>query len=77
VASKKKAVAPPQKVALLGINKDVVGYLYYVDRQGNVVRMQRGIAKAKTEIIAAAAVVRERGFDYYLDDDGDVVCEPE
>jgi hypothetical protein len=77
VGTKKASPSAAEKVALLGLSKDVAAYLYYVDRQGNVVRMQRGVAKAKTEVLVANAVRRERGFDYFIDDDGDVVREPE
>lgn len=79
MASKKVKVppGPPEKVFKAGINKDDSKYLYYVDKQCNVVRMARGVAKAKTEIIAVTGLKREKGWDYYVDPDGDVSREPE
>jgi hypothetical protein len=78
MATKKKAGAvPPEKVWKAGIARDATKYLYYVDKQCNVVRMERGVAKAKTEVIVVTGLKREKGFDYFLDDDGDVAREPE
>jgi hypothetical protein len=76
MASKKHSKEPPEKIALLALIRDDQKYLYYVDRVGSVVRMQRGVAKAKTDVVVAKAVVRERGFDYFVDGDGDVAREP-
>jgi hypothetical protein len=39
--------------------------------------MERGVARAKTEIILVTGLKREKGFDYFLDNDGDVAREPE
>jgi hypothetical protein len=77
MAAKKKATTPPEKVLKAGIARDPTKYLYYVDKQGNVVRMERGVAKAKTEILLVTGLKREKGFDYFVDDDGDVAREPE
>lgn len=79
MASKKKPAntAPPEKVLEAGIAKEDTKYLYYVDKQGNVVRMHRGVAKAPTEILLATGLKRERGFMYYVDADGDVSREPD
>ena len=73
----KKPKAPPEKVLTCGLDKDDAKYLYFVDKRGNVTRMQRGVAKASTEIILKTGIKRERGFMYYLDDDGDLVREPD
>jgi hypothetical protein len=67
MAAKKNATSSarqaPEKVAQLSLTRDDSKYLYYIDKLGSVVRMQRGVAKAKTDVLVARAVVRERGFD--------------
>jgi hypothetical protein len=70
----KKAGGPKEseKVLACGIEQDPERYLYYVDRRGNLVRMERGVARAKTEVILEKAVKREKGFMYFLDADGDL-----
>jgi hypothetical protein len=73
----KKPKQPAEKVFTAGIAQDKTRYLYYVDRQCNVVRMERGVAKAKTEVLAVTGLKREKGWDYFIDDDGDVAREPE
>ncbi|MCC7109086.1 MAG: hypothetical protein IT382_07355 [Deltaproteobacteria bacterium] len=73
----KKPKQPAEKVFSAGIAQDKTKYLYYVDRQCNVVRMERGVAKAKTEVLTVTGLKREKGWDYFLDDDGDVAREPE
>jgi hypothetical protein len=77
MATKKKPAGPAEKVFQAGLQKDPVAYLYYVDKQCNVVRMARGVAKAKTEVILTTGLKREKGWDYFVDDDGDVAREPE
>ncbi|OGQ25969.1 MAG: hypothetical protein A2138_00755 [Deltaproteobacteria bacterium RBG_16_71_12] len=73
----KKPKPPAEKVFAAGVQQDRSKFLYYVDRQCNVVRMERGIAKAKTEVITVTGLKREKGWDYFVDDDGDVAREPE
>ena len=77
MATKKKPAGPAEKVFQAGLHKDAVAYLYYVDKQCNVVRMARGVPKAKTEVILKTGLKREKGWDYFVDDDGDVAREPE
>jgi hypothetical protein len=77
MASKKKPAGPPEKVFVAGIVKDAAAFLYYVDKHGNVMRMARGVAKAKTEQLVETGIKREKGYDYFVDDDGDVSREPE
>jgi hypothetical protein len=72
----KETSAPIEKVQTLGITKDEA-YVYFVDRRGNLLRMERGVAKATCEVVLEKAVRREKGFMYYLDDDGDLVREPD
>lgn len=77
MATKKKSAGAPEKIHKTGIQKDDKAWLYYVDKQCNVVRMARGVAKAKTEVIVVTGLKREKGWDYFIDDDGDVAREPE
>jgi hypothetical protein len=77
MATKKKPAGAAEKVHKAGILKDDKAWLYYVDKQCNVVRMARGVAKAKTEVIVVTGLKREKGWDYFIDDDGDVAREPE
>jgi hypothetical protein len=76
VASRKPK-GPPEKVLDCGIEKDE-GYVYFVDRRGNLLRMQRGVVRAREETVIEKAVAkREKGYMYYLDDDGDLWKEPD
>jgi hypothetical protein len=79
MATKKAKVpaGPPEKVFKAAIQRDDANYLYYVDKQCNVVRMARGVAKAKTEIIVVTGLKREKGWDYFVDPEGDVSREPD
>ncbi len=63
-----------QKIAKAGV-KRVKGYLYYLDKQGDVSRakMARGGSKGgKPEKVARIGVKREDGFLYLIDKQGDV-----
>lgn len=65
-----------EKVAKVGVKKQV-GYLYFVDRNGNVSRakMSRGgrkKGKAKVEVVAKAGVKKQSGYLYFIDKAGDV-----
>jgi len=73
----KKPKGPPEKILDCGLDKDDEAFLYFVDKRGNVTRMARGVAKARTEVILVTGIKRERGYMYYLDDDGDLVREPD
>lgn len=64
------------KVARVGVKKQK-GYLYFVDKKGNVARakMSRGKnkkGKAKQEMVAKAGVKKDAGYLYFIDKDGDV-----
>ena len=66
------------KVKKVGIKKEK-GYLYYLDKNGDVSRskMARGNHKGgNAEVVASAGVTREKGFLYYIDKDGDVSRSP-
>ena len=63
-----------EKVKSTGVTKQS-GYLYYLDKNGNVsrVKMARGANKVGSpEVVANAGVNRESGWLYFIDKDGDV-----
>ncbi len=62
------------KVAKAGVKREK-GYLYYLDKQGDVSRakMARGGKKGgKPEKVAKVGVKREEGYLYFIDKQGDV-----
>lgn len=63
-----------EKVAKVGV-KRVDGYLYFIDKAGDVSRakMARGGKKGgKPEKVAKVGVKKQEGFLYFLDKSGDV-----
>jgi 20S proteasome alpha/beta subunit len=63
-----------EKVVTCRVKKDK-GYLYYLDKNGNVARskMARGGEKGGgAEVMNRAGVKREKGYLYFIDKDGDV-----
>ena len=65
-----------QKVAKVGVRKQG-GYLYFVDKRGNVARakMVRGgkkKGKQKQEVVAKAGIRKEKGYLYFIDKQGDI-----
>ena len=63
-----------EKIAKAGVSREK-GYLYYVDKQGDVSRakMARGNEKGgNPEKVANVGVSRETGYLYYVDKQGDV-----
>ena len=63
-----------EKVKNTGVTKQS-GYLYYLDKGGNVARtkMARGANKGGgAEVVAQCGVSRESGWLYFIDKDGDV-----
>jgi len=63
-----------EKVAKAGI-KRAKGYLYYLDKQGDISRakMARGGSKGgRPEKVAKLGVKRQDGFLYFIDKQGDV-----
>lgn len=65
-----------KKVAKLGVKKES-GYLYFVDKSGDVSRVKmarRGQKKgsSRKEKIAKAGIEREVGFLYFVDKSGDI-----
>lgn len=63
-----------EKVAKVGIKRKK-GYLYYVDKRGNVVetKMARGKSKGGGgKVIAKPGVKKAKGYLYFIDKRGDV-----
>ncbi len=63
-------------VAKLGVKKEG-GYLYFVDKQGDVSRAKmargrKGGKKSKPEKVAKAGVKKESGYLYFIDKKGNV-----
>ncbi|MBI4439462.1 hypothetical protein HY638_00660 [Candidatus Woesearchaeota archaeon] len=65
-----------EKVAKAGVKKEK-GYLYFVDKSGDVsrARMARGGKKGgKAEKVAKVGVKKKSGFLYFIDKKGDISC---
>ncbi len=69
-------MAKQEKVAKLGVKREA-GYLYYIDKSGNLARAPMARAgqakgKKKPEVVAKAGIKREQGYMYFMDSDGDI-----
>ncbi len=66
-----------KKVAKVGVKREP-GYLYFIDKKGNVAKakMARGRkkGKAKITVVEKVGVKKQPGFLYFLDKQGDVSC---
>jgi len=64
-----------QKVAKVGIKREK-GYLYFLDKKGNVSRakMARGKkrGKSKIQVVEKVGVKKKSGYLYFIDKQGDV-----
>ncbi len=63
-----------EKVKQCSVKKEK-GFLYYLDKNGNVSRskMARGGEKGGgAEVVSKTGVTREKGYLYFIDKDGDV-----
>jgi len=66
-----------QEVAKVGVKK-AAGFLYFVDKQGDVSRAKmarggsKGKSKSKPEKVAKAGVKKEKGFLYFVDKKGNI-----
>jgi hypothetical protein len=63
-----------EKVAKVGIKREK-GYLYYIDKQGDVscAKMARGAKKGGgPKKVAKVGIKRKEGYLYFLDKQGDV-----
>jgi len=65
-----------EKVAKVGVRKEK-GYLYFVDKKGNVskAKMARGGKKGgKIELVKKVGVKKKSGYLYFIDKKGDISC---
>lgn len=65
-----------QKVEKVGIKREK-GYLYYLDKKGNVscAKMARGKKKGGSpKVVAKCGIKRKEGYLYFIDKQGDVSC---
>lgn len=65
-----------QKVVKCGVKREK-GYLYYVDKKGNVscAKMARGKKKGGSpKVVAKCGIKRKQGYLYFIDKQGDVSC---
>ena len=65
-----------QKVAKVGVKKEK-GYLYFVDKHGDVscAKMARGSKKGgQPKKVAKAGVKKQKGYLYFIDKHGDISC---
>ncbi len=76
MAAKKKPIET-ELVFESNIDRDDEKWLYLIDRRGSIQRMERGVARAKTETLFANVIQREKGWMYFLDPDGNVVRSPD
>ena len=63
-----------KKVAKVGVKKEK-GYLYFIDKQGDVsaALMARGAKKGgKPKKVAKVGIKKEPGFLYFIDKQGDI-----
>ena len=66
-------MAKTSKVANVGIRRES-GYLYFVDRDGDVSRapMKKGGKKGGVQKVARVGVSKRSGFMYFIDKQGDI-----
>ena len=65
-----------QKVAKVGVKRQK-GYLYFIDKQGDVscAVMARGAKKGgKPKKVAKVGIDKKDGYLYFLDKQGDISC---
>ncbi|MBU4346482.1 MAG: hypothetical protein KKH29_04055 [Candidatus Omnitrophica bacterium] len=65
-----------QKLMKLGIKREK-GYLYYIDKKGDVscAKMARGKKKGGSpKKVAKCGITRKKGYLYFIDKKGDVSC---
>ena len=65
-----------KKVAKVGVKKEK-GYLYFVDKKGDVscAVMARGNKKGgKPKKVATVGIKKEKGYLYFIDKQGDISC---
>jgi hypothetical protein len=62
-----------KKIEKVGVKRER-GYLYYIDKSGNVCKapMAKGGKKGKPETVAKVGIKRVKGYLYFIDKQGDV-----
>ena len=63
-----------EKVAKVGVKKEK-GYLYFVDKKGNVARAKMARGKKKggnAQVVAKVGVKKKSGYLYFIDKKGDI-----
>lgn len=63
-----------EKVAKAGVRREK-GYLYFVDKKGNIsrARMARGKKRGGgTQVVAKVGVKKQKGYLYFVDKRGDI-----
>lgn len=64
-----------EKIAKVGIRREN-GWLYFVDKSGNVARAKMAVGrkkgKTKQEMLVKTGIKREYGWMYFIDKQGDV-----
>lgn len=63
-------------VQTVGVKKQA-GYLYFIDKKGNVARAKMSRAgrkkgKAKIEVVAKTSVKKQKGYLYFIDKKGNI-----
>jgi len=65
-----------QKLVKVGVKRQK-GYLYFIDKRGNVscAKMARGNKKGgKPKMVAKVGIKKKAGYLYFLDKKGDISC---
>jgi uncharacterized protein YcgL (UPF0745 family) len=63
-----------QKIAKTGVKRQD-GYLYYIDKHGDVSRSPKAVGgkkQGRAEKVVRIGLKKEKGYLYYLDKQGDV-----
>lgn len=60
-----------EKVMKVGLEKEP-GFMYYINKEGNVARGSMKKGGPKKEVVAETQITREPGYLYFVDKDGDV-----
>lgn len=76
IKNKKRGCKMAEVVAKVGVKKQK-GYLYFIDKKGNVARAlmsRRGRkkGKAKVEVVAKSGIKKQKGYLYFVDKKGNV-----
>lgn len=54
-----------------------MGYLYFVDKKGNICRTKMAqLGPKRTELVVRSNIRRVKGFLYFINKEGDIYCTP-